>query len=81
MSRSPKQILDQTHDLAVEFYALQGYDHNTANHGYLFDSQHPTEQLMWHMACMAQLEITETDVNELLSEYGEDYKNGELDDE
>lgn len=68
MSRTAKEIVDQTHDLAELFYAGMGYEHIRAKHGNIYESQHPTEILVWKMACLAQIELTDTDPEDALSE-------------
>ena len=68
MSRTAKEIVDQTHDLAEKFYEGMGYKHIHAEHGNLYESQHPTEILVWKMACWAQIELTDTDPEDALSE-------------
>ena len=72
MSRTAKQIVDQTHKLAEDFYLHLGYEHVREQHGNLYESSHPTEQSMWHMACLAQIELTATDPNDALSELNEE---------
>ena len=65
--RSLEEIVNQTNELAREFYHLMGY---TVRDGYRFDKvHHPQERMCWVMACHAQLELTETDVNEVLDEW------------
>ena len=62
--RTDQQIIDQTNKLARAFYNLEGY---TVKEGYAFHrATHPHERTLWHMACAAQLELTETDPNEAL---------------
>ena len=68
MSRTAKQIVDQTHDLAEAFYLHLGYKHVREHHGNLYESTHPTEQSMWHLARLAQIELTATDPDDALSE-------------
>lgn len=73
MSRTAKEIVDQTHKLAEEFYEELGYGYNREKYGNLYESNHPTEQCVWRMACMAQIELTSTDPEDALSEMeGED---------
>lgn len=72
MSRTAKEIVDQTHDLAEAFYKKHGYEHDRAKHGNLYESTHPQEQLMWQLACIAQIELTNTDPSDALSEIEED---------
>jgi len=69
MARSLKFVVEQTNELARQFYLRLGYEEQK---GFRFDeSQHPTELAMWFMACDAQLELTDTDVIEWMDE-GED---------
>ena len=68
LPRTAKQIVDQTHALAEAFYKHLGYVHNRSIHGNLYESQHPMEQSMWHIACLAQIELTDTDPEDALSE-------------
>lgn len=66
MSRTDKEIVEQTHKLAVEFYRVLGYNHKGDKR--LYDSPHPTEQAMWKMACIAQEMLTGTDPRNSLDE-------------
>lgn len=68
MSRTAKEIVDQTHALAETFYKELGYVHERGKHGNLYESEHPTEQCMWRLACMAQIELTNTDPEDALTE-------------
>lgn len=68
MSRSLQFVIEQTNELARQFYLRFGYEEQK---GFRFDkSQHPTEIAMWLMACDAQLELTDTDVIEWMDEEG-----------
>lgn len=69
MTRTDKEIVDQTHKLAVEFYRILGYHHKGGKP--LYESQHPTELAMWRMACLAQEMLTDTDPEECLYELDE----------
>ncbi|WP_417212106.1 hypothetical protein [Acinetobacter venetianus] len=69
--RSTKEIIEQTNALARQFYAEMGYV-ETRTEFMFYASQHPTEKLMWRLACIAQLELTETDPDELIGEYEDD---------
>lgn len=63
--RTDLEIVTQTLDIARKFYAAQGY---VASEGFKFyESQHPQEQCMWRLACIAQEELTQTDPDEALS--------------
>ncbi|MEN8395997.1 hypothetical protein ABFO98_17645 [Acinetobacter baumannii] len=66
--RSVKEIIEQTNELAREFYKEMGYVENRLDFMF-YTSQHPTEVLMWRFACMAQLELTDTDPDDLIGEY------------
>lgn len=66
--RSTNEIIEQTNALARQFYAEMGYV-ETRTEFMFYASKHPTERLMWRLACIAQLELTETDPDELISEY------------
>ena len=60
MPRTNQEILDQTNDLAAKFYAQWGY---TNKKGFRFDqSTHGHEIIAWNQACIAQEELTGTDV-------------------
>lgn len=69
--RTPEEIIEQTNSLAREFYALMGY---VVGEDHRFDKErvntHPQERLCWAMACAAQLELTDTDIDDVLSEIG-----------
>lgn len=68
--RTAEEILQQTIALAGQFYAAQGYTHRE---GFRYwESPHPQERLMWELACMAQVALTDTDPNDALSELEED---------
>ena len=71
-SRTAKEIVDQTHELAESFYLMMGYEHNREQHGNLYDSQHPTEQMVWDFACLAQEIINGAIVGEYLEELEEE---------
>lgn len=59
--------LNRIHSLAVTFYAMMGYIHRD-DHCKLYDSQHPTELLMWDMACAAYEDIDGLNGLEILDE-------------
>lgn len=67
-SRTSQEILDQTNELARQFYAM----HDRGGHfetGFRFDlSEHPQERQCWEMACKAQLILTQTDLEDVLSD-------------
>ena len=57
--RTEQEIVNQTNQLAREFYAKRGYQ---VPDGYRFDeATHPHEVEAWEMACMAQRLLTSTD--------------------
>lgn len=64
---SNEELVSAAHDLAVKFYRLIGYEHKNS-HRKLYDSQHPTEQAIWRMACVAFDEIRGSDVECALEE-------------
>ncbi len=66
--RTVKEIIEQTNELAREFYAEMGYVETRPDFMF-YASTHPTERFMWRLACMAQIELTDTDPDELISEY------------
>lgn len=70
--RTAQEIIDQTNELARKFYAAMGY---VVPETHRFDvdriNTHPQERLCWQMACAAQLLLTETDVENALSEIEE----------
>ncbi|MBF7686008.1 hypothetical protein I2F17_09280 [Acinetobacter sp. B10A] len=69
--RTAQEIVDQTHDLAEAFYRIMGYEHSREKHGNLYDSQHPTELMLWDFACLAQEEIIGAVVSDYLEELKE----------
>lgn len=71
--RTAQEIIDQTNALAREFYALRGYQ---VKEGHRFDIErantHPDEQMVWQMACVAQIMLTDTDPEDALLEIESD---------
>lgn len=65
--RTAQQIIDQTHDLAISFCNMQGFEYRGAP-GQIYKSKHPRFQLMWRLACEAQLQLTDTDPEDALNE-------------
>lgn len=67
--RTAQEIIDQTNELARQFYAIMGYE---VPEGHQFDGEtinrHPQERQCWRMACAAQLLLTDTDVEDALQE-------------
>lgn len=68
-SMSDEQVVERGLELARMFYKAHGYD---APEGFKFyESQHPQEQGMWNLACIAFEELTGTDLNDALANVGE----------
>lgn len=68
--RDNDTIVQQTIALAGQFYSEQGYRHRE---GFRYwESPHPQERLMWRLACLAQIELTNTDPEDALQELEED---------
>lgn len=64
--RSDQEIVEQTNELARQFYRLHDRG-GTVEKGYRFDqSSHPQEVQCWQMACVAQELLTGTDVRDAL---------------
>lgn len=63
--RADQQIVNQTNKLARAFYRIRGYVVDSEFKFYA-DDVHPHVSECWHMACEAQLELTETDVDDCL---------------
>ena len=64
--RDNDAIVQQTIALAGQFYEAHGYTHRE---GFRYwESPHPQERLMWQMACLAQIELTNTDPEDALQE-------------
>lgn len=62
--RTDREIVDQTNKLARELYHRWGFN---APEGYRFDqATHPAEVIAWELACIAQLNLTDTDVEDAL---------------
>ena len=69
--RTAEEILEQTNELASKFYACWGYKSES---GFRFDlSNHGHEQIAWQQACIAQLQLTSTSIDDVISEI-EDYE-------
>ena len=64
--RAPQEILKQTNELAALFYKLLGYNSPDGFRFYL--SKHGHEQAVWRQACIAQEELTGTDIINVLEE-------------
>ena len=68
--RTDQEIFEQTNKLARRFYSIIGKE---VEEDYRFDlADHPEEKLMWEFACEAQLELTDTDINDVLLEIQDD---------
>lgn len=68
-SRTARQIVDQTNELAAKLYALRGY---IVSPGYRFDeATHPHEREAWAAACAAQLLLTDTDPDDAIQDLDE----------
>ena len=65
-------IINHTHELAQSFYKMLGYEHTKDKCGWLFNSQHPTEQTMWEMAVLAQEDLCGHEISDMLSGLHED---------
>lgn len=64
--RTPQEILDQTNELAREFYRIRGYQ---VDEGYKFhEATHPHEVQAWYMACAAQSLLTSTSLDDIFDE-------------
>ena len=67
--RTPEEILKQTNEIARRFYKCWQYD---APEGFRFDlSNHGHEQIAWQQACIAQEILTDTDIDDVMSELEE----------
>lgn len=64
--RTDQEIVDQTKQLASDFYKMMGYE-QAPDYNWR-DASHPQERLCWAMACHAQDLLTETDAEEALNE-------------
>ena len=64
-----EQIVVRGLELARTFYKAHGYE--VAEGFKFYDSQHPQEQGMWNLACIAFEELTGTDLNDALANIGE----------
>lgn len=66
MSKSNLEIVEQTLELADDFYRAHGY---VGRAGYRYDkSSHPQERFMWVLACQAQQLLCGTDPQDALDE-------------
>ena len=67
--RTPEEILNQTNELARKFYACWQY---SVPEGFRFDlSNQGHEQIAWQQACIAQEVLTDTDLDDVMSELEE----------
>ena len=63
--RTDLQVVMDCNELAREFYQLHGY---VVPEGYRFDqASHPQEQLMWRLASLATVALTDTDPEDALT--------------
>jgi len=68
MTRSNKQIINQTNELARILYLQRSY---LKQEGYRFDrATHPQEKEAWQAACIAQRLLTDTDPEDALEDEG-----------
>ena len=75
MSKSNHDIVQETLELADNFYSAHGY---ISRPGFRYDqSSHPQERFMWLLACEAQNLLCGTDAQNALDEL----EDGEPDDE
>lgn len=64
-----RKLVDLGLELSRAFYLAHGYQ---VEKGYKFyDSQHPQEQGMWALACIAFDKLTGTDLNDALANIGD----------
>lgn len=67
--REPAYIIAQTNDLAAKLYKQWGYDSVA---GFRFDlSNHGHEIIAWQQACIAQEMLTNTCIDDVISEIDE----------
>lgn len=70
MSKSNHDIVQETLELADQFYAAHGY---ISRPGFRYDlSSHPQERFMWGLACIAQEFLNDTDAQNSLDELEDD---------
>ncbi len=69
-SMTDEQLLAAGLELARRFYKAHGYE---VAKGYKFyESQHPQELTMWNLAVIAFEELTQTDLEDVLSSIDEE---------
>lgn len=68
--RPAQEIVDQTNDLASQFYANS--THITDNKICFYKSENPMKKQMWNLACVAQWELNRIDAWSALIESGAD---------
>lgn len=66
--RQNTEIIEQTNELARTFYLLMGYEVSAHRFDIERTNTHPQERLCWRMACEAQLLLTDTDIDDVLSD-------------
>ena len=62
-SRTDKEIIEQTNNLARDFYKIMGYNGEGVR---FYESTHPQERLCWNLACKAQENLTNTEIDDIL---------------
>lgn len=68
--RTDQEIINQTNDLATKFGEFFGLE-NKSNKPF-HTLSHPHAVRLWEMACLAQLELTDTDVRDCFDNLEED---------
>lgn len=69
-SMTDEQLVEAGLELARKFYKAHGYD---VPKGFKFyESTHPQELTMWNLAVMAFEQLTQTDLEDVLSNVDED---------
>ena len=69
-SRTDKEIIEQTNNLAKDFYKVMGY--NGIEGFRFYESSHPQERLCWILACKAQEKLTNTEIEDILDNLEEE---------
>lgn len=64
--KTPQDVINETIEVALELYSFLGYE---AKPGFKFwESKHPTEVMVWAMACAMMERFTDTDPEDALAE-------------
>lgn len=72
-TRTDRQILEQTNELALRILGANGMEQTPENvEKWVCNIHHPTARAAWNTACVAQQIITETDPNDCLYVLDED---------